>query len=252
MLSAGISAAASLSRSKPVSPSTARRCIRAGISSDNSSSNSSVISAACAHAREPSLAACSGQRPDSEDVGGPLGHADHTARIEKVEEMARFEALVVGGQGQSPVDQPPALVFGIGEMRDKPGSVGKLEIIGGEFPLGALEDFAVGDASGPADAVVVEIEDARDTLYIHRQPLEPISQLGRNGIAFKTADLLEIGELADLHAVEPNFPSKPPGAQGRAFPIVLDEANVVQTAVDADGREALEVEVLAVRRRRLQ
>ena len=45
--------------------------------------------------------------------------------------------------------------------------------------------------------------------------------------AFDARDLLEIGELADFHAVAPAFPAQPPGAEGRTFPIVLDKADVV-------------------------
>ena len=44
-----------------------------------------------------SLAAPIGECSDPKDVGGALGHADRTARIEKVEEMACLQALVVSG-----------------------------------------------------------------------------------------------------------------------------------------------------------
>ena len=101
-------------------------------------------------------------------------------------------------------------------------------------------------------AVEVEVVDALDPLDIHRQPFEPVGQLGRDRVAFDAADLLEIGELADLHAVEPDLPAEPPGAQGRALPIVLDKADVVARRVDAERREAAEIEILAVGRRRLQ
>ena len=101
-------------------------------------------------------------------------------------------------------------------------------------------------------AVEVEIVDALDPLHIHRQPFETVGQLGRDRVAFDAADLLEIGELADFHAVEPDLPAEPPGAQGRAFPIVLDKADVVARRVDAERREAAEIQILAVGRRRLQ
>src|ERR1700758_1011237 len=98
-------------------------------------------------------------------------------------------------------------------MPDEAGSVGQLKIIGGEFPLGPLEDLAISDAIGPCRPVVVEIEHALDTLNIHCQPLEPIGQLGRNRVAFDSANLLEIGELANLHSVNPDLPAEAPGAQ---------------------------------------
>jgi len=48
------------------------------------------------------------------------------------------------------------------------------------------------------------------------------------------ADLLEIGELADLHTVAPDLPAKPPGTKRWAFPVILDKANVMQRHVDAN------------------
>ena len=40
--------------------------------------------------------------------------------------MARFQALVVGGQRQPTVDQCPALGLGIGEMHNEAGRIGEL------------------------------------------------------------------------------------------------------------------------------
>ena len=54
------------------------------------------------------------------------------------------------------------------------------------------------------------------------------------GAHSKPRDLLEVGELRDLHAVAPALPAEPPGAERRALPVVLDEADVVQLRVDAD------------------
>src|SRR5271170_8154535 len=98
-------------------------------------------------------------------------------------------------------------------MPDQQRVVGNLEVIGRELALGPAEHVAIGDLAGSRNAVVVEIEDALDTLDVHCQPFEPISQLGRDRIALEAANLLKIGELADFHAVEPDFPAKPPSAQ---------------------------------------
>ncbi len=89
-----------------------------------------------------------------------------------------------------------------------------------------------------------------DTQHIHRQPFESIGQLARDRLAVVAADLLEIGELAHLHAVAPDFPAQPPGPERRAFPVVLDKADVVQLHVDADGFERTEIERLQVGRAR--
>ncbi len=56
----------------------------------------------------------------------------------------------------------------------------------------------------------------------------------------------------DLHAVAPDFPAQAPGADGGVLPVVLDEADVVGAQVQADGLQRTQVEVLHVRRVRLQ
>src|SRR5262249_44466820 len=70
--------------------------------------------------------------------------------------------------------------------------------------------------------------------------------------AFEAGDLLKISKLGDLHAVAPAFPAQAPGAEGRAFPIVLDEADVVEIRVDPDRVERLEIEVLEIGRVRFE
>ena len=65
------------------------------------------------------------------------------------------------------------------------------------------------------------------------------------------AALLEVGELRHFHAVAPDFPAQPPGAERRALPVVLDETDVVQRGVDADRRQRAQVQFLEVGRRRL-
>ena len=105
---------------------------------------------------------------------------------------------------------------------------------------------------GAVAAVEVEVVDALDALHIHRQALEPVGELAGDRRAFEARDLLEVGELRHFHAVAPAFPAEAPGAERRALPVVLDEADVVQLRIDADGVERLEIELLDVRRRRLQ
>src|SRR5256884_5809558 len=68
----------------------------------------------------------------------------------------------------------------------------------------------------------------------------------------EAAALLEVGELGDLQAVEQNLPADAPCAEGRGFPVVLFKTNVVLLEVDADGAEALEVDVLHIDWRGLQ
>ena len=50
--------------------------------------------------RQPGLGAATRQRTHPADIGRALGHADHAARVEQVEQVAGLDALVVGRQRQ--------------------------------------------------------------------------------------------------------------------------------------------------------
>ena len=123
-----------------------------------------------------------------------------------------------------------------------------LEAISAIFPLVAQEHVAIADP-GPVE---VQVIDVLNTLDIHRQAFQPIGELGAWGGHGNTADLLEVGELRHLHPVTPHLPPQTPGAQRRAFPIVLDKAYVVQQRVNADRAVAVQQQRLAVRRAGLQ
>src|SRR5215471_3150591 len=239
--------------------SMARRCMPAGISSEsNSSSNSPgtgcviVKQASGVGAGKPHFAACLGERSNPQDVGGAFGDADRAAGVEQIEQMARLQALIVSRERQAAIDEAAAFLLGIGEMSGEAGGIGELEIVSGELSLSALEDIAVSHPLSAGRTVVIEIKDAFDALNKHREPFGPVGQLRRNRVAIDAADLLKIGELADLHPVEPNLPAETPSAQSRALPIVLNKAKVVQLRVDADRCEAREVKILTFRRCRLQ
>ena len=96
-----------------------------------------------------------------------------------------------------------------------------------------MEDLAVLDALDPLD-----VEDVLDVLQVHGDALEAVGELGRHRLAVEAARLLEVGELGDLHPVAPDLPAEAPGAERRALPVVLDEADVVLARVDADGARA--------------
>ena len=100
-------------------------------------------------------------------------------------------------------------------------------------------------------AVEVQVEHAVDALHVHGQALEAVGDLARDGIAVEAADLLEVGELRHLHAIAPHLPAESPGAERRALPVVLDEADVVQLGSMPMRAQALQVEILHVGRRRL-
>jgi hypothetical protein len=173
--------------------------------------------------------------------------------------MRGFDRLVVGGKREQMAlplvafrQQRLALGLGVAEMPQQELRVGLLEIVARVFLLGLKEDVAVGDPVLALAAVEIEIEHVVHVLHIHGEPFEPVGQFARDGIAVEAADLLKIGELGHLHSVEPDFPAEAPGAERRALPIVLDEADVVLEGIDAERKQAVEIEVLEVGRRRLQ
>ena len=99
--------------------------------------------------------------------------------VEQVEAVARLDALVVGRQRQRRLQSQQRLAFrlGVGEVPEQQLGVGVFEVVGRTLDLVLLEDVAVGDAA----AVPVEVVDVLDALDVHRQPLQPVGQLDRDG-----------------------------------------------------------------------
>src|ERR1700716_944086 len=240
--------------------SAARACMRAGISSLRSSRSSSAISGLdLARARgglllrhEPRLATRLGEIAHAQDVALPLGDADHAARVQKVETVRGFYALLVGRQRQLALDQPLAFLLRVGEVAEQHVGIGDLEIVGRLLLLVLQEDVAVGQRHFRIGAIERQVVDRLLVEEIHRQPLQPVGDLARHEVDLDAADLLEIGELADLRAIAPDFPAQAPGAERRALPIVLDEADVMQGRVDADCLQGAQIAFEDVGRRRLQ
>ena len=100
-------------------------------------------------------------------------------------------------------------------------------------------DFAVGHAGRPflAPDVLGVVERDQDAL-------QAVGQFDGHRVERGAAHLLEVGELGDLLAVEPDFPAQAPGRDGGLLPVVFHEADVVLARVDADGLERVEVEFL--------
>ena len=58
-----------------------------------------------------------------------------------------------------------------------------------------------------------QIEYALDVLQVHGDAFQAIGDFTGDRAAFQAADLLEIGELGDFHAVQPDLPAQSPRAQ---------------------------------------
>src|SRR5574337_1662619 len=98
-------------------------------------------------------------------------------------------------------------------------------------------DVAIGHAIDPR-----QIVDAIYPLQEHGNPLNPIGQLGSDRLQVDSSGLLEVGELGDLQAVQPDLPAKTPGAEGRRLPVVLDETDIVFERVDTQAPKAVQVD----------
>ena len=79
-----------------------------------------------------------------------------------------------------------------------------------------------------APAGVDEIEHVVAVLQIHAEALQTVRDFAGDRLAGKTAHLLEIRELGHFHAVHPDFPAETPGAKRRIFPVILNEADIMQ------------------------
>ena len=145
-----------------------------------------------------------------------------------------------------------ALAFGFGvfEMAEQDLRVGHVKVPARVFLFRLLEDVAVFQRDRRVGRVEGHVHDVVDAKDVHRQTFEAVGQLSRDGLAVVPANLLEVGELADFHAIAPDFPAQPPSAQCRAFPVIFDKANVVEIHVDPNRFQAAKIEILKIGRRR--
>ena len=99
-----------------------------------------------------------------------------------------------------------------------------------------FEDVAVGHRVVPA-----KLPDLPRLLEVHGDALEPVGELDGDRVQGDSAGLLEVGELGDLQAVEPDLPPQAPCPEGRLLPVVFDKPDVVLFPIETEGFEAVEV-----------
>lgn len=126
-----------------------------------------------------------------------------------------------------------------------------LGVAGLEIVLGLLHFVLVVDVAVGHVLVPLQVVDGFHALQIHGQTFQTIGQLHADGMQVDAAHLLEVGELAHFHAVEPHFPAQAPGAQGGRFPVVFHKADIVLGGIDAQGVQAFQIQFLHIGRRRL-
>ncbi len=203
------------------------------------------------HVLQIARAACLRDGAHAQDIAHALGGGNHAARIEQVERMAAFEHIVVCGKRQARGQHAIAFSLVAVEFAEKHIGVGHFEVVRGELALVFQENVAVREVEAVGASAPHDIVDGIHALHVHGQTLQAIGDFRGNRVALKTAHLLEIGELGDLHTVDPDFPTEAPRTKRRAFPVVLDETNVMLSHRDANGFEAAQVEVLDIVGRRL-
>jgi len=129
-------------------------------------------------------------------------------RIEQIERMRGFDHLLIGRQNQFVLQQPPAGGFMGVELHRQHGGVGLVEVIDRLLDLVLKKHVAVGDraewALRPND-----VEDAFLALDIHPETFEAVGDFAHHRPAVEPAHLLEVGELRNLHAVEPHSHPNP-------------------------------------------
>ena len=140
--------------------------------------------------------------------------------------MRGLEHLLVGGQRELLRHK----VLGLFLMGPKGGEqelgIAVLEVVGRLFLLVLQIHVAILQAIRP-----LQVIDVVDTLQVHGQSLQAVSDFAGDGAAINASHLLEIGELGDFHAIEPDFPAQPPGAKRGVLPVILDEADVVTAQI---------------------
>ena len=197
------------------------------------------------------LAARLGDGADAQDVVGALDRGQRTAGIEQVEGMAALHDAVVSRQRQFALQAGVALGLVVVKLLTHHLDVGDLKVVGAELALVLEEHVAVGHGRTVGQIAPYQVVNGVDTLGVHGDALQAIGDLDRHGVDLDAAHLLEVRELRDLHAVEPDLPAKAPGAERRALPVVLDKADVMVVGVQADGGQRAQVELLGIDRRGL-
>ncbi len=145
--------------------------------------------------------------------------------------MRGLENLFISWQRQALADQILALLLAMIELPEQGLDISVFKIESGLLDFVLMVYIAVGHhtvASLGPDQVI----NALNPLQVHGDTLQAVSDLAGDGAAIKAANLLKIGELGHLHAIEPDLPAQPPGPQGRRLPVVLHETDIVDQGIN--------------------
>ena len=197
------------------------------------------------------LAARLGDGADAQDVVRALDRGQRTASIEQVEGMAALHDAVICRQRKLALQAGMALGLVVIKLLTHHLDVGDLKVVGAELALVLQEHVAVGHGRAVGQVAPHQVVDGVNALGVHGDTLEAVGDLDGHGVDLDATYLLEVRELRDLHAVEPDLPAKAPGTERRALPVVLDKADVMVVGVQADSSQRAQVELLGIDRRGL-
>ncbi len=162
-----------------------------------------------------------------------FGGGDGAAGIHDVERVRRLQDVAVGRHGKACFDH--AGRFGDERFVERAvrvdGSV--VEVVAAHLIFLLTMSFAVLDLASVGGDGVDDVLEVRDALQRHDDALHAVGEFDGDRVQVLAAHLLEVGELGDFHAVEPDFPAEAPRADGGLLPVVLDEPHVVLVEVDA-------------------
>ena len=91
----------------------------------------------------PCFAATFGHCPYPSNVGSTLRDTDHSTRIQQIEYMAGFDALIISREGKRFIQNCLTFGFRIFKMLEQDFGVGMFQIVSGKFPLILVEHIAI-------------------------------------------------------------------------------------------------------------
>src|SRR5574344_533446 len=107
-----------------------------------------------------------------------------------------------------------------------------------------MEHIAISNSIHPLNIVNI-----LHALNVHSQSFQAVRNFYSYRFNINTAYLLEVSELSNFHAIQPYFPPHAPRTQGRRFPIVFYETNIMLCSMNTKHFQALQIQFLDVLRR---
>ena len=155
--------------------------------------------------------------------------------------MGAAQQIVVSRIDEGLGEQFAALLFIVLEQAEEQAGVRRREVVFRILDLFGKKKLFIEGAVVPLQLAVII-----DILDIHGQAFQPVGQFHAHRKGVDARHLLEIGKLADLHAVQPHLPAQSPSSQRGRFPVVLHKTDIVLFDLYADGLQAFQIQVLDV------